>query len=94
MGAPGLLAVNPPYGHRLGEVDDLGVLYESLANFTRQTFPGWRLATITADEALVDRISLPFRKSHPVYNGRIPSRVSLFDSLCIINRNHRWNRPL
>jgi len=80
MGAPGLLAVNPPYGHRLGEADDLGVLYESLANFTRQTFPGWRLATITADEALVDRISLPFRKSHPVYNGRIPSRVSLFDS--------------
>jgi len=77
---PGLVAVNPPYGHRMGEGDDVGALYESLGMVLRERFPGYMLAMITAeDKTSADRVRLPQRSSHGVYNGRIPSRIDVFE---------------
>ena len=58
-GPPGLVVVNPPYGERLGEEDELKPLYRSLGDAVRGHWPGWRLAVFTSNDRLAKRVGLP-----------------------------------
>ncbi|MDA3937323.1 MAG: bifunctional 23S rRNA (guanine(2069)-N(7))-methyltransferase RlmK/23S rRNA (guanine(2445)-N(2))-methyltransferase RlmL [Actinomycetota bacterium] len=71
----GLVAVNPPYGERLGEREDVRVLHERLGATLRTSFPNWTAAILTAATDLVPRLGLPVRDTHELYNGRIPTSV-------------------
>ncbi len=73
----GLIAINPPYGERLGNPDDLRSLYAGLGMTVRRSFPGWRVAMIASDERLVSATALPILGRHEVMNGRIPAAVYL-----------------
>ncbi len=75
----GLLVVNPPYGERLGEVDELKVLYQQLGMKLKKEFVGWQAAVFTGNPLLGKNMGLRARKHYALFNGLIPCQLLLFD---------------
>ncbi len=77
-GFPGLLLVNPPYGERMGERDELGVLYRQLGEALRERFAGWRAALFTGNQPLARGLRLRPEQSFDLYNGALECRLFLY----------------
>ena len=76
-GPPGLVIVNPPYGARIGDKNDLAPLYRALGQTLLTRFSGWRVGLITSEASLAKATGLPFEPpSAPVSHGGL--RVMLF----------------
>ncbi len=75
----GLLAVNPPYGHRLGEVAQLRILYASLGRIVADRFSGYRVAVLTPEEALAASLGLGKARQSPLRNGSIACTLFRYD---------------
>jgi 23S rRNA (guanine2445-N2)-methyltransferase / 23S rRNA (guanine2069-N7)-methyltransferase len=75
----GLVLVNPPYGERLGEVEELKKLYADLGRVLRERFVGWRACVFTASPVLAREIRLESRRAHRFFNGAIETRLLRFD---------------
>lgn len=67
----GLLALNPPYGERLGDKADLRGLYGRLGKTLLRCFPGWQSVVLTSDDALRHAIGQVPEATLPVSNGPI-----------------------
>jgi len=81
-GAPaphGLLAVNPPYGERLGDAETLAPLYALLGEKLKQNFVGWRAAVFTGNPPLGRELLLRATRAHVMFNGPIECRLLRFD---------------
>ena len=79
QGPPGLVIVNPPYGARIGDKQDLRPLYRALGGTLRARFAGWRVGLITNEASLAEATGLPFAPpSTPITHGGI--RVTLFQT--------------
>lgn len=89
----GLLITNPPYGERLGEIDELRPLYRDLAEVARQQLPGWRLAVFTGNPDLVQELRLRADKRYRLFNGLIPSQLLLFELRSEAAREVLQERP-
>lgn len=75
---PGLVVVNPPYGKRVGEAEDLPGLYRALGATLRRAFAGWRAAVLVPEEQnLIRALGLPEARSLPVRNGGLRCRLLL-----------------
>jgi putative N6-adenine-specific DNA methylase len=76
---PGLVVVNPPYGHRLGERRQSLQLARKLGDGLRERFRGWRAGVLCPDPAFVAALAKGARKqpltSHALRNGGL--RVTL-----------------
>jgi len=67
----GLVATNAPYGHRLGDRDELPAVYRRLGEALKERFAGWSLALLTADAKLAGEVRMrPFRRNS-LWNGPI-----------------------
>jgi 23S rRNA (guanine2445-N2)-methyltransferase / 23S rRNA (guanine2069-N7)-methyltransferase len=75
----GLLAVNPPYGERIGADDGLEALYELLGRKLREEFKGWHAAVLAGNPALGQRLGIAARRTHTVWNGKIECRLLRFE---------------
>ena len=75
MAESGLIASNPPYGVRVGDRDRLRNLYAQLGKVIRAKAPGWRVALISADQALERQTGLNLRPILRTSNGGIRVRV-------------------
>ncbi|MGK2913039.1 MAG: bifunctional 23S rRNA (guanine(2069)-N(7))-methyltransferase RlmK/23S rRNA (guanine(2445)-N(2))-methyltransferase RlmL [Porticoccaceae bacterium] len=75
----GLVITNPPYGERLGEVEDLRGLYQVLGDTLKREFPGWHVAVFTGNEALGFELGLRSHRRYQLFNGAIPAQLLLFD---------------
>jgi 23S rRNA (guanine2445-N2)-methyltransferase / 23S rRNA (guanine2069-N7)-methyltransferase len=75
----GLVAVNPPYGERLGEVDLLRPLYTELGEKLKAAFSGWRAGVFTSNPDLGKQMGIRSIKQYALYNGAIPAQLLLFD---------------
>lgn len=67
-GGPGLLAINPPYGLRIGTRGESDRLFLEICRKLRKDFRGWDLALIVPGRHLLGRILFPFR-AYPVNHG-------------------------
>jgi len=67
----GLVAVNPPYGERLGEIGELRLLYSSMGALLRERFGGWRAGVLTGSEQLAGSLGLKAEQTHRLYNGAL-----------------------
>ncbi|QRN99290.1 RNA methyltransferase [Archangium violaceum] len=75
---PGLVVVNPPYGKRVGEAEDLPGLYRALGATFRRAFTGWRAAVLVPeDTGLIRALGLPEERNLPVRNGGLRCRLLL-----------------
>jgi putative N6-adenine-specific DNA methylase len=76
--AEGVLVANPPYGVRLGELDELALFYPQMGAVLKKKFAGWRAYLFTADMRLPKLIGLAPSKRIPLYNGAIECRLYEF----------------
>ena len=75
QGAPGLVAVNPPYGVRMGEADRLRDLYARFGAVLRERFPGWQVSMLSANPRLDAQVGLPLVEGLRTRNGGIQVRL-------------------
>ena len=75
----GLLVVNPPYGERLGEAEELAGLYSGLGEVLRTHFQGWKASVLTGNPELAFKLGIRARKFYKLYNGAIECKLFNFD---------------
>lgn len=75
----GLVVVNPPYGERLGEVEELKSLYAELGQKLKTGFLGWHAAVFTGNPDLGKFMGLRSKRSYALFNGLIPCKLLLFN---------------
>jgi 23S rRNA (guanine2445-N2)-methyltransferase / 23S rRNA (guanine2069-N7)-methyltransferase len=75
IGPSGIFVVNPPYGERLGETEDLKPLYKGIGDTLKQKFKGWDGYVFTGSSELSKLIGLKASKRHVLFNGPIECRL-------------------
>jgi len=76
-GPPGLVIINPPYGHRLGDKKKLLSLYQTMGHTLKSRFTGWRVGILATESWLAEATELPFMPPEaPVQHGGL--RVTLY----------------
>lgn len=75
----GLMAVNPPYGERLGDKEQLTELYAQLGARLKSEFVGWQAAVFTSNPDLAKRMGIRARHVHNMYNGALECQLLRFD---------------
>ncbi len=85
--ANGVLVMNPPYGERIGEADELAELYPKLGSVLKQRFAGWKVGIFTADTRLPKLMRLKPSRKIPLFNGAIECRLYLFEMVAGSNRS-------
>jgi 23S rRNA (guanine2445-N2)-methyltransferase / 23S rRNA (guanine2069-N7)-methyltransferase len=77
--ARGLVAVNPPYGERLGDAAQLATVYALLGERLKSGYVGWQAAVLTGNPPLGLELKLKAKRTHTMYNGPIECRLLRFD---------------
>jgi 23S rRNA (guanine2445-N2)-methyltransferase / 23S rRNA (guanine2069-N7)-methyltransferase len=77
----GLLLTNPPYGERLGDVDELIPLYQKLGTVLQKNFQGWRAAIFTGNLDLARETDLSPHKQYSLFNGTLPCKLLVFEDM-------------
>ncbi len=75
----GLLITNPPYGERLGDQQQLQILYAELGQKLRDEFAGWKAAIFTGNPPLAKQLGIHAKRSHTLFNGALECRLLRFD---------------
>lgn len=71
----GLVLVNPPYGERLGEVEELKPLYALLGRRLKEQFAGWRAAVFTGNPELGMHLGIRARRINTLFNGALECKL-------------------
>ncbi|HTY03514.1 MAG TPA: THUMP domain-containing protein [Rhodocyclaceae bacterium] len=82
----GVLVCNPPYGERLGELDELATLYPKLGDALKKRFAGWECWFLSADTRLPKLIGLKPMRKIPLFNGPLECRLYGFRMVSGSNR--------
>ena len=77
----GLLLTNPPYGERLGEIDELIPLYQKLGTVLQKNFTGWKAAIFSGNVDLGRETDLSPTKQYSLFNGTIPCKLLVFTDM-------------
>lgn len=85
----GLLIANPPYGERLGEVQELAAFYPRLGDALKRHYAGWNCWLFSADTALPKLIGLAVKRRIPLFNGPLECRLYQFPMVAGGNRPQR-----
>ncbi len=70
----GTIVTNPPYGERIGDVEDLAEWYPLLGDWLKRNFAGWEAWIISGDPLLPKLIGLKAGRRIPLFNGQIETR--------------------
>jgi len=83
-----LVCSNPPWGRRLQDGQDLGLLYADLGDALRRLAPA-RLAIISANPELLHRLKLDRLSRKPVKNGALECLYAIFSTAGEANTDTR-----
>jgi putative N6-adenine-specific DNA methylase len=76
----GTLITNPPYGIRLGKIEDVQILYKELGDFIKTNCKGTTAFIYTGDPSLRKHIGLRTSKRIPLVNGKLEGVLVQIDS--------------
>lgn len=76
--SPGLLVTNPPYGKRLGQIEQLKNVYFRLGQTLKSNFSGWQAAVFTSNDVLAKAIGLRAHHRNTLYNGALKCTLLQF----------------
>jgi len=76
----GTLITNPPYGIRLGEIEEVRALYKELGDFLKTKCNGTSAFIYTGDPTLRKSIGLKTSKRIPLVNGKLEGVLLQIDS--------------
>lgn len=82
---PGLLVTNPPYGQRLGQIEQLKNVYYRLGQSLRDNYAGWDAAVFTSSPELARFVGLRSHHKNTLYNGSLK---------CILHQYHIRNKQV
>lgn len=75
----GVFVVNPPYGERLGEVEELRGLYTQLGDTMKRKFQGWDGYVFTGSPELSREVGLKPSRKFVLFNGAIECRLFRYE---------------
>ncbi|MFK7962243.1 MAG: class I SAM-dependent RNA methyltransferase [Phycisphaerales bacterium] len=75
----GVLIVNPEYGERLGNLDELHETYARLGDFFKQRCGGYQCHVLSGDAGLSQSIGLRASRRVPLWNAEIECRLLQYD---------------
>lgn len=70
----GMAIVNPPYGTRIGDEDNLKDVYRDLGYTLKNRFKGWDCWVLSGNKDLISDLSLKSTRKHFVFNGSLECR--------------------
>jgi 23S rRNA G2445 N2-methylase RlmL len=76
---PGIVVLNPEYGMRMGDVEELKGIYKRIGDFFKQKCPGYTGYLFTGSLALAKHVGLRTSKRIVFYNGSIECRLLKYD---------------
>lgn len=79
IGEKGVVVVNPPYGERLGDVEELKTLYKHLGDLFKQRMKGWTGFVFTGNLELAKSVGLQAARRIVLYNGPIECRLLRYE---------------
>ena len=71
----GIVLMNPEYGLRLGQTDELEKQYKRIGDFLKQSCPGYTGYIFTGNQQLAGKIGLKTSGKMVFYNGKIECRL-------------------
>jgi putative N6-adenine-specific DNA methylase len=83
----GVLVANPPYGVRIGDDEELTVLYPKIGEALKRKFAGWNTYFLTNDLRMPKLMRLTPSKRTPLYNG--PLECRLFEIKMVAGSNRK-----
>ncbi len=83
----GVLVANPPYGVRIGEDEELALLYPKMGEVLKRKFAGWNTYFLTNDMRLPKLMRLTPSKRTPLFNG--PLECRLFEIRMVAGSNRK-----
>lgn len=75
----GIIIINPPYGERIGEEQDLKMLYKKIGDFFKTRCKGYKGYVFTGNPELAKYIGLKPSRKIPFFNAKIECRLLEFD---------------
>ena len=85
--ASGVLIANPPYGVRIGEDEELALLYPKMGEVLKRQFAGWNTYFLTNDLRMPKLMRLTPSKRTPLFNG--PLECRLFEIKMVAGSNRK-----
>jgi putative N6-adenine-specific DNA methylase len=79
QGDSGVVIINPPYGKRLGDEDELKELYCQIGDSMKKHCRGWTGYVLTGNLELAKYIGLKASRRHVLYNGAIECRLLRYE---------------
>ena len=76
---PSIVMVNPPYGQRLGEGEDLIESWRGLGKLLRERCPGATAYILSGEPELTRHLGMKASRKHPVMNGPISCRLLRYE---------------
>ena len=83
----GVMVANPPYGVRIGEDEELALLYPKMGEALKRKFAGWNTYFLTNDMRLPKLMRLTPSKRTPLFNG--PLECRLFEIKIVAGSNRK-----
>ncbi|GAA3994086.1 THUMP domain-containing protein [Hymenobacter fastidiosus] len=77
--APGLVIMNPPYGERIGEEEEMDALYKTIGDTLKTSFPGYDAYIFTGNLEAAKRVGLKASRRTPLFNGPIDCRLLKYE---------------
>lgn len=75
----GVIMINPEYGERLGEIDELTEIYSGMGDWFKQKCAGYFGYIFTGNLELAKKIGLKPKRKMEFYNGKIDCRLLEFE---------------
>ncbi len=76
---PGIVILNPEYGERLGQIDELEKTYKRIGDFFKQKCAGWTGYVFTGNMDLAKKIGLRASRRTPFFNAKIECRLLKYE---------------
>jgi len=77
--SPAMIIFNPPYGERMGEVDELVGLYRSMGDVLKQRCAGSTAYILCGNSELAKHVGLKATRRIPLWNGPLECRLMKFE---------------
>mgnify|MGYP005852383267 CR=1 FL=1 len=75
----GVIVLNPEYGDRMGEIEELNKIYRGIGDFFKKKGNGYTGYVFTGNLDLAKKIGLRTKRKIPFYNGPIECRLLEYD---------------
>lgn len=75
----GIVMVNPEYGERMGEIEELKDIYRGIGDYFKKSCQGYRGYIFTGNSNLAKQVGLRTKRKIPFYNSNIECRLLEYD---------------